>query len=80
MKNETLNIRQQYATAAMQALIISGLNTGAWDDYADLGKSAYRIADAMIDSELLATCVRVQAATGTGVSLHPHPQWPPFLL
>lgn len=57
MSNETMNIRQQYATAAMQALIISGLNTGAWDDYADLGKSAYNIADAMLDSELLATCV-----------------------
>ncbi len=60
MKNETLNIRQQFASAAMQALVISGLNTGAWDDYADMAKSAYNIADAMLDADLLATCVEIK--------------------
>ncbi|MEX0633416.1 hypothetical protein M8494_20635 [Serratia ureilytica] len=59
MNNVTLNIRQQYAAAAMQALVISGLNTGAWSDYSDLAKSAYNMADAMMDAELLTTCVEI---------------------
>lgn len=60
MKNETLNIRQQFASAAMQALVISGLNTGAWDDYADMAKSAYNMADAMLDADLLTNCVEIK--------------------
>ncbi|WP_158783703.1 hypothetical protein [Pantoea sp. BAV 3049] len=36
-----------YALAAMQALISSGLNTDAWDNYEDLAQSAFAIADAM---------------------------------
>lgn len=59
MNNVTLNIRQQYAAAAMQALVISGLNTGDWSDYSDLAKSAYNMADAMMDAELLTTCVEI---------------------
>lgn len=60
MKNETLNIRQQFASAAMQALVISGLNTGAWDNYADMAKSAYNMADAMLDADLLTKCVEIK--------------------
>ncbi|HBK4660123.1 TPA: hypothetical protein LLS67_004868, partial [Serratia marcescens] len=60
MKNETLNIRQQFASAAMQALVISGLNTGAWDNYADMAKSAYNMADAMLDADLLTNCVEIK--------------------
>lgn len=60
MSNETLNIRQQFASAAMQALVISGLNTGAWADYADMAKSAYNMADAMLDADLLTNCVEIK--------------------
>ncbi|CVF28804.1 Uncharacterised protein [Serratia marcescens] len=60
MSNETQNIRQQFASAAMQALVISGLNTGAWADYADMAKSAYNMADAMLDADLLTNCVEIK--------------------
>lgn len=42
---------EQYAVAAMQGLIISGLNTGAWDNYNDVARSAFAIADAMKEIE-----------------------------
>lgn len=38
---------EEYAMAAMQALITSGLNTGAWSDYEDLASSAFAVAEAM---------------------------------
>lgn len=38
---------EEYAIAAMQALITSGLNTDAWSDYEDLARSAFAVADAM---------------------------------
>ncbi|HBK4660113.1 TPA: hypothetical protein LLS67_004858, partial [Serratia marcescens] len=60
MSNENLNIRQQFASAAMQALVISGLNTGAWADYVDMAKSAYRIADEMLDADLLTNCAEIK--------------------
>lgn len=46
-KKDTAEIclRQVIATQALQALIIAGLNTDAWENYADLSASAYAIAD-----------------------------------
>ncbi|MGO4746012.1 hypothetical protein [Serratia quinivorans] len=46
-KKDTTEIclRQVIATQALQALIIAGLNTDAWEDYTDLTASAYAIAD-----------------------------------
>lgn len=46
-KKDTTEIclRQVIATQALQALIIEGLNTDAWENYADLTASAYAIAD-----------------------------------
>lgn len=46
-KKDTAEIclRQVIATQALQALIISGLNTEAWENYTDLTASAYAIAD-----------------------------------
>lgn len=38
---------EDYAVAAMNALVIAGLNSGAWEDYDDLAKSAFMIAEAM---------------------------------
>lgn len=38
---------EDYAIAAMNALVIAGLNSGAWEDYDDLAKSAFMIAEAM---------------------------------
>lgn len=43
-----MSLREYFAAKAMAALVTSGLNTGAWSDYADLAKSAYNIADEMI--------------------------------
>lgn len=43
-----MTLRDYMAAKAMQALATSGLNTGAWDDYDDLAKSAWSIADAML--------------------------------
>lgn len=43
-----MTLRDYFAAKAMQALVTSGLNTGAWDDYVDLSKSAWSIADAML--------------------------------
>lgn len=43
-----MSIRDFMAAKAMQALVTSGLNTGAWEDYDDLAKSAWSIADAML--------------------------------
>lgn len=40
-----IEARQVIATQALQALIIAGLNTDAWANYADLSASAYAIAD-----------------------------------
>lgn len=40
-----IEARQVIATQALQALIIAGLNTDAWENYADLSASAYAIAD-----------------------------------
>lgn len=37
--------RKVIATQALQALIIAGLNTDAWENYTDLTASAYAIAD-----------------------------------
>ncbi|MBD1404267.1 hypothetical protein N4Q63_08295 [Leclercia adecarboxylata] len=45
---EGMTLRDYFAAKAMQALVTSGLNTGAWDDYDDLAKSAWSIADAML--------------------------------
>ena len=39
---------EDYAVAAMNALVIAGLNSGAWEDYDDLAKSAFMIAESMI--------------------------------
>lgn len=50
---------EDYAVAAMNALVIAGLNSGAWEDYDDLAKSAFMIAESMIkernklDNELI---------------------------
>lgn len=43
------NKRQAIAIQAMHALIIAGLNTGAWEDYEDLVRSAYGIADEFLE-------------------------------
>lgn len=43
-----MTLRDYLSAKAMQALVTSGLNTGAWDDYVDLAKSAWAIADAML--------------------------------
>lgn len=43
-----MSMRDFMAAKAMQALVTSGLNTGAWEDYDDLSKSAWAIADAML--------------------------------
>lgn len=43
-----MTLRDYFAAKAMQSLVSSGLNTGAWDDYEDLSASAYRIADDML--------------------------------
>ncbi len=72
MSNETLNIRQQFASAAMQALVISGLNTGAWDDYADMAKSAYNMADAMLDADLLTNCVEIKLQSAKSPYIRTH--------
>ncbi|CAI2469359.1 Uncharacterised protein [Serratia ficaria] len=40
-----IEARQVIATQALSALIIAGLNTDAWENYADLTASAYAIAD-----------------------------------
>ena len=40
-----IEARQVIATQALHALIIAGLNSDAWEDYADLTASAYSIAD-----------------------------------
>ncbi|MCK7100483.1 hypothetical protein L8P93_23430 [Enterobacter kobei] len=45
---EGMTLRDYFAAKAMQALVTSGLNTGAWGDYADLSKSAWSIAEAML--------------------------------
>ena len=42
---QPINLRQTIAIQALNALIISGLNSGAWEDYEDLVKSANTIAD-----------------------------------
>lgn len=46
--NQGMTLRDYMAAKAMQALVTSGLNTGAWEDYDDLAKSAWSIADAML--------------------------------
>jgi len=45
---EGMSLRDFLAAKAMQALVTSGLNTDAWEDYDDLSKSAWSIADAML--------------------------------
>ena len=43
-----MTLRDYFAARAMQALVTSGLNTGAWEDYDDLARSSWSIADAML--------------------------------